>query len=141
MLHTVTATKSFSSLVSLLKGLKAALPNTEERNRRLQDHVVGALRALYFPPRESLACSTKSWTARSYPVDRTQCIPPFAIERLIAEAYASLAQLLRLTQICSNRWDDLTAKVVGTAMTGTIVGACASRRTGLGGPPTVSGLP
>lgn len=55
MLDAITAIKAFSSLVGLLKGLKAALPNTEERDRRLQDHVVGALRALYFTPKGILS--------------------------------------------------------------------------------------
>lgn len=50
MLDAITAIKAFSSLVGLLKGLKAALPNTEERDRRLQDRIVCALRALYFTP-------------------------------------------------------------------------------------------
>lgn len=55
MLDAITAIKAFSSLVGLLKGLKAALPNTGERDRRLQDHVVGALRAIYFMPKGILS--------------------------------------------------------------------------------------
>jgi hypothetical protein len=55
MLDAITAIKAFSSLIGLLKGHKAVLPKNEERDRRLQGHVVDALRALYFAPKGILS--------------------------------------------------------------------------------------